>query len=117
MDSELGERRRRRAFQVHVGLFLGGAIAGALGLGGTWRAGIAAAGVCWVAAGVLAFVARRSVLAPQALRGAADAARDDPGRRADVERAGALMGGIVLVLVGGTTAVLGFLWLGRALSG
>ncbi|MFW5926388.1 MAG: hypothetical protein ACOCV4_09510 [Myxococcota bacterium] len=110
MDAELAARLRQWAFRLHVALFVGGAVAGALGVGGTWRAGVAAAGACWVGAGLLAFVARRSAFVPATLRAIESSARDD-ARRADVERAGSIMSGIVLLLVGGTTTALGWAWL------
>ena len=110
MDAELTTRRRRWAFGLHVVLFVGGAIAAGLGVGGTWRGGIAAAGACWVLAGLLAFVARRSAFVPTSLR-AMESGAVDPAHRADVERAGSIMSGIVLLLVGGTVTALGWAWL------
>lgn len=109
MDSE-PKRHRVVVFRVHVTLFVLGAVLGALGVGGTWRGGVAAAGVCWVVAGVLALVGRRSVLVPTALRAAQDHG-PDPARRAEVERASAIMTGLVLILVGGTTTALGWAYL------
>lgn len=107
MDAELASTRRQWAFAAHLLLFVGGAIVGALGLGGTWIAGVAAAGACWIASGVAAMLAGRSVMVPRSLR-AMQGPDVDPEHRAAVERAGAVMGGILLILLGTITAMLGW---------
>lgn len=92
---------------MHLVLLVGGAVVGALGIGGTWRAGVAAAGVSWIASGLLAMYAGRSALVPNTMQGI-DGSKLDPERRAAVDRAGAVMGGVMLLILGGLASAFGW---------
>ena len=100
---------RSRAFVVHV-LALVAAAASILGaIGAEAIVLLPVAGAFLIAAGVAAWMGRRSLLQPRGLRGRMDAVSDAEERRT-LEEASGLMMGVLLIFFG--VVALGFgLWI------
>lgn len=88
-----------RAFVFHVVALVGASVAILASIGAETAALLPVAGALLVAAGVAAWIGRRSLLQPKGMRGRIDGVRD-AGERRQLEQASGLMMGVLLVLFG-----------------
>lgn len=100
-----GTPGEKRAYVTHVVSLIGAAVAILAAIGAETASLLPVAGALMVAAGVAAFVGRRSLLQPRGMRGRIDSV-SDPADRRRLEQASGLMMGVLLVFFG--VVALGF---------